>query len=127
MEPIKSKVYALPNEAGYITRIDGGYTISNIADPEAWVLIDEGTGDRYNLCQSNYFDRPLMTDEGAYNYKLVDGQPVACTAEEIAAQIAALPKPTPVPTNQENADAITSLQLALAEVYELMIGGGSDG
>lgn len=123
METEKSKVYALPNEAGYITRIDGGYTISNITNPEAWTLIDEGTGDRHNLCQSNYFDKPLVTDEGAYNYKLVDGKPVECTAEEIAAQIAALPKPTPVPTAQENADAITTIQLALAEVYETMLGG----
>lgn len=123
MDDNASKVYVLPNEAGYITRIDGGYTISNITDPEAWTLIDEGTGDRYNLCQSHYFDRPLMTDEGPYIYKLVDGKPVECTAEEIAAQIAALPKPTPVPTNQENADAITTIQLALAEVYEMMLGG----
>lgn len=123
MDDNTSKVYVLPNEAGYITRIDGGYTGSNITDPEAWTLIDEGTGDRYNLCQSNYFGKPLVTDEGAYNYKLVDGKPVECTAEEIAAQIAALPKPTPVPTNQENADAITAIQLALAEVYEIMLGG----
>lgn len=123
MDTEKSKVYALPNAAGYITRIDGGYTENNITDPTNWALIDEGTGDRYNLCQSNYFDKPLMTDEGAYRYKLVDGQPVKCTAEEIAVQIAALPKPTPVPTNQENADAITELQLALAEVYETMLGG----
>lgn len=122
-ENASSKVYVLPNEAGYITRIDGGYTISNITAPESWTLIDEGTGDRYNLCQSNYFDKPLVTDEGAYNYKLADGKPVECTAEEIAAQIAALPKPTPAPTSQENADAITDLQLALAEVYETMLGG----
>lgn len=123
MDDNASKVYVLPNAAGYITRIDGGYTISNITDPGAWTLIDEGTGDRHNLCQSNYFDKPLVTDEGVYNYKLVDGKPVECTAEEIAAQIAALPEPTPVPTNQENADAITAIQLALAEVYETMLGG----
>lgn len=127
METEKSKVYVLPNEAGYITRIDGGYTVSNILAPETWVLIDEGYGDRYNLCQSNYFDKPLMTDAGAYAYKLENGHPVECTAEEIAAQIAALPTPAPIPTAKENADAITAIQLALAEVYELMIGGGSDG
>lgn len=82
----KSKVYALLSAEGYITRIDGGYTESNITDPENWLLIDEGNGDRYNLCQSNYFPQPIRTMGGAYRYKLVDGQPVECTAEEIAAQ-----------------------------------------
>lgn len=123
METPKSKVYALPSPEGYITRIDGGYTESNITAPEDWVLIADGYGDKYNLCQSNYLPQPLRTDGGAYRYKLVNGQVVECTADEIAAQIAALPKPTPAPTNQENADAITELQLALAEVYETMLGG----
>ena len=97
MEMQKSKVYVLPGSSGYITRIDGGYTIGNITDPENWVLIDEGNGDRYNLCQGNYFPQPIITDGGAYRYKLVDGQPVECTAEEIAAQEEAL-KPVPTPT-----------------------------
>lgn len=33
MEMKKSKVYVLLNSEGYITRIDGGYTIGNITDP----------------------------------------------------------------------------------------------
>lgn len=86
MEMEKSKVYVLPDSYGYITRIDGGYTIGNITDPENWVLIDEGNGDRYNLCQGNYFPLPIRTMGGAYRYKLVDGVPTECTAEEIAAQ-----------------------------------------
>ena len=86
MEMQKSKVYVLPNSESYITRVDGGYTISNITDQENWVLIDEGTGDRYNLCQGNYFPQPIYTEGGAYRYKLVKGKPVECTAEEISAQ-----------------------------------------
>ena len=42
MEIEKSKVYVLPDAEGRITRIDGGYTLSNIKDIENWVLIDEG-------------------------------------------------------------------------------------
>ena len=86
MEMQKSKVYVLFNSDGYITRIDGGYTENNIKDPENWVLIDEGYGDRYNLCQGNYFPQSIRTMGGAYRYKLVDGNPVECTAEEIADQ-----------------------------------------
>ncbi|MDO5544480.1 MAG: hypothetical protein Q4F81_01410 [Eubacteriales bacterium] len=99
-----SKVYVLPNGDGYITRVDGGYTIGNITDPENWVLIDEGTGDRYNLCQGNYFPLPIYTEGGAYRYKLVDGKPAECTAEEIAAQEEAL-MPVPTATDADRLEA----------------------
>ncbi len=114
METIKSKVYALPNAAGYITRIDGGYTIGNITTPEDWVLIDEGYGDKYNLCQSNYLSQPLRTGGGAYRYKLVDGQVVECTPEEIAAQEEAN-KPEPVPTTEDRLKELESQNQMLME------------
>ena len=104
MEMQKTKVYVLPDSSGYITRIDGGYTIGNITDTENWVLIDEGYGDRYNLCQCNYFPEPIITDGGAYRYKLVDGKPVECTAEEIAQQEEAL-KPVDEPTQDDRIEA----------------------
>ena len=104
MEMKKSKVYVLLNSEGYITRIDGGYTIGNITAPENWVLIDEGNGDRYNLCQGNYFPQPIRTMGGAYCYKLVNGQPVECSAEEIAAQEEAL-KPVDEPTQEDRIEA----------------------
>lgn len=85
----KSKVYVLLDSSCRITGIDGGYTVGNIRKLSDWVLIDEGYGDRYNLCQSHYLPGPLTTHSGAYRYKLVDGKPVECTAEEIAEQEAA--------------------------------------
>ena len=100
----KSKVYVLPDSYGYITRIDGGYTIGNIKDFTGWVQIDEGIGDRYNLCQGNYFPHPIITMGGAYRYKLVDGKTVDCTAEEIAAQEEAL-KPVDEPTQDDKIEA----------------------
>lgn len=69
MEIEKSKVYVLPDAEGRITRIDGGHTLSNIKDIENWVLIDEGYGDKYNLCQGNYFDKPIMDDRGVCRYR----------------------------------------------------------
>lgn len=83
-----SKVYARVDENGYITAVEGGYTTPK--DLTGWVPVDEGEGDRYNLCQSNYFPGPLTTDGGAYRYKLVEGQPVECTPEEIGEQGAAM-------------------------------------
>lgn len=49
------------------------------------MLIDEGYGDRYNLCQSNYLDKPLKDNLGIYRYKLTDGKAVERTQEEMDA------------------------------------------
>ena len=62
-----------------------------IADTTGWVEIDRGYGDHCHHAQGNYFPQPIRTEEGVYKYKLVDGVPVERTAEEIAADIAALP------------------------------------
>lgn len=99
MEIEKSKVYVLPDAEGRITRIDGGYTLDNIKDFTDWVLIDEGYGDRYNLCQGNYLDKPLNDDRGICRYKLVDGEVQERTQEEMDADYAA--RPAPEPTTEE--------------------------
>lgn len=79
----KSKVYILVDPDGRILACDGGYTISNIEDISAWILIDEGDGDRYNLCQSHYFDA-LRTDDGICRYRY-DGEIILRSAAEIEA------------------------------------------
>ena len=122
MEMQKTKVYVLPDSSGYITRIDGGYTIGNITDTENWVLIDEGDGDRYNLCQGNYFPQPIITDGGAYRYKLVDGVPTECTAEEIAAQEEAL-KPVPTPSLENRVEVLESTTDDMILLMADLIGG----
>lgn len=84
-----SKVYIRMDSEGRIIAIDGGYTVHNIKDFTDWILIDEGYGDRYNLCQNNYLPQPLITDGGAYRYKLVGGMVAECSASEILEQEAA--------------------------------------
>lgn len=93
MEGATSKVYVLTDEQNRIARCEGGYTTP--ADLTGWVQIDEGTGDRYNLCQSHYFDGGLYTKDGIPRYKLKDGAAMERTEEEIAADQAALPEPEP--------------------------------
>ena len=82
-ENIISKVYVATDEMGRIVRCEGGYTTP--VDLTGWVQIDEGAGDRYNLCQGNYFDGGLYTDDGIPRYKLVDGAAVERLQEEIDA------------------------------------------
>lgn len=99
-----SKVYILIDEKSRITRLDGGYSISNV-DIETWTLIDEGEGDKYNLCQSHYLDKSLMTDDGIYQYKWDGENILERTEEEIEADRAEIP-PTP-PTQIDIIEAQT--------------------
>ena len=122
MEMQKSKVYVLLDSSGYITRIDGGYTESNITDLENWALIDEGYGDRYNLCQGNYFPQPIRTMGGAYRYKLIDGMVTECSESEILEQEEAQKRNTP-PTLQDRVDALETTADDMILLMAEMIGG----
>lgn len=101
MEEFKSKVYVYTDEKSRITRCEGGYTIENIKDFSGWTLIDEGNGDKYNLCQSHYFPGGIYTDDGIPRYKLENGKAVERTEEEIEADRAAIPAPVVPPSNEE--------------------------
>ena len=76
-------VYVKTNPCGYITAINSSEFIS---DTTGWIEIDSGYGDKYHHAQGNYFSQPVYIDGGAYRYKLIDGRPLECTAEEIAMQ-----------------------------------------
>ena len=114
MEKITSKVYVLMDDQSRIIRCEGGYTTSNIIDPENWVQIDEGMGDKYNLCQSHYFEGGLYTYDGIPRYKLADGQAAERTEEELAADRAEVPAPPP--TQEDRLSALEAAMLALMEV-----------
>ena len=83
MENTKSKVYILTDEQGRVIRCEGGYTMQNIQNIEDWIFIDEGTGDKYNLCQTHYFDGGLYTDNFVPRYKWCGESVVERTKEEI--------------------------------------------
>lgn len=80
-------VYAKTNTSGYITSVLSSAFLTDTAD---WTEIDSGYGDKYHYSQNDYFPQPVITEGGAWQYKLVDGAVVECSAEEIAEQEAAL-------------------------------------
>lgn len=88
MEENKSKVYALLDEQNRVLRIEGGYSMSNIDDISKWTYIDEGNGDRYNLCQNNYLPKPVREIHGVPVYEYKDGKIVERPAEDIEKDIA---------------------------------------
>ena len=95
-------VYVNPNDSGYITAVNSSAFLS---DTTGWLEIDSGCGDKYHHAQGNYFPQPIVTNGGAYRYKLVDGVPTECTAEEIKAQEEAN-KPIPTPTTDDVLNAL---------------------
>lgn len=113
-----SKVYIKTDDHGRVTACDGGYSTGNMGDMAGWTLLDEGEGDRYNLCQSNYFDN-LYTDEGVPRYKIVDGAAVLRSETEIEEDTAALPPPAPVePTSAEAMQYKAALKILGIETEE---------
>lgn len=88
-------VYVKSNSNGYITAVNSSAFLS---DTTGWVEIDRGNGDKYHHAQGNYFPESITTDGGAYRYKLVNGKPVECPAEEIASQEAPLEPEQPEPS-----------------------------
>ena len=112
-------VYAKINSNGYITAVNSS---AFLTDTAGWTEIDSSYGDKYHHAQGNYFPQPILSDGGAYRYKLVDGKPVECTAEEIEAQEEAL-KPVQTRSPQDDTDAmlvdheyrLTMLELGITE------------
>lgn len=90
---MKSKVYIQIDSQSRITRCEGGYTTP--ADLTGWTQIDDGVGDKYNLCQSHYFDGGLYTIDGICRYKYADGACNLRTDKEIEEDRASIPAPGP--------------------------------
>lgn len=90
-EPDPYHVYAQVDEQGRITAVNS----SAFVGADWGTEIDQGYGDKYHHAQGNYFPQPIYTDDGLPRYKLVDGQAVERTEEEMEADRAALPEPEP--------------------------------
>lgn len=95
-------VYVKVTKEGYIQAVNSSAFLSDIS---GWTEIDSGTKDKYHHAQGNYFPMPIMTEGGAYRYKIADGQPVECAQEEIAEQEAAN-HTEPVPSQEERIKAL---------------------
>lgn len=103
-------VYVKADSSGRITAINSSAFLS---ETDGWVQIDSGVGDKYHHAQGNYLPLPLMTEQGAYRYKLVNGKPTERSADELAADITVL---QPAPSDSDRIAALEAAMLALMEV-----------
>ena len=106
----KSKVYIQTDAEGRILRCGGGYTTP--ADLSGWMEIDEGNGDRYNLCQSHYFDGGLYPMDGIPRYRWDGSTAILRTDEELEADRAELPNPE---TSKTIEDRLVALEADAAQ------------
>lgn len=111
-ETPKSKVYIQTDTEGRILRCEGGYTTPD--DLTGWIEIDEGTGDKYNLCQSHYFADGMHTMDGIPRYRWDGTQAALRTEDELESDRAA--RPAPEPTEQEQLRADVDFLLAMGGV-----------
>lgn len=105
------KVYVKTDPQNRITAVNSDAFLTSTAD---WTQIDEGEGDKFHHAQGNYFPKPLTTMQGIPQYKLVEGEIQERTAEEIQADIDAIPPPPPDPL-QVTQKAATAMFRALAQ------------
>ena len=112
-------VYVKTNASSYITGVNSS---DFLEDTAGWLKIDSGYGDKYHHAQHNYLPQPLRTSGGALRYKLVDGKPVECTAEEIAAQEKAL-KPVPTPSLANRVEVLETDAVETREALEMILSG----
>ena len=67
----KIKVFILVNDENEIIDVASDIFLKDIT---SWIEIDEGYGDKYAHAQSQYFEKPLVNEDGSYNYKFIDNQ-----------------------------------------------------
>ena len=123
-ETTKSKVYIRTDNQDLIIRCEGGYTTPT--DLAGWIEIDEGTGDKYNLCQSHYFEGGLYTMDGIPRYRWDGSSAILRTEEELEADRAAFPEPKPAKTVEARLTALEAeAEQAEAdrEALNILLGG----
>lgn len=66
-------VYVRVNENNEIVEVNSNIFIKDLT---GWIKIDEGFGDKYAHAQSQYFDKPLINEDGRYSFKYINGKVV---------------------------------------------------
>lgn len=88
-EKTKSRVFIKIDDNNRVVRIEGEYSLP--PDLTGFILVDEGYGDKFNLAQSHYLEKSLMTDDGIYQYKYINNMVVERSQQEIEADRQRIP------------------------------------
>lgn len=114
---MKTKPYIVYVKTDAYDRITAVNSSAFLNGTEGWAEIDSGFGDRYHHAQGNYFAKPIMEERGIMRYKLVDGQPVERTEEEMKADLHAEEERPEEPVDDKEA-RIAALEEAMRAIQE---------
>ena len=110
-------VFVKTDESNRVTGVDSS---AFLADTAGWVKIDEGNGDKFHHAQGNYLPGALTDERGVARYKLVDGEVVERTQEEMDADYT---PPEPVPPLEDRVDAVEIKTGDLEEALDMILSG----
>ena len=110
-------VYVKANEQDLIFSIDSS---DNLTDTDGWIEIDKGVGDKYKKAQTQYLGKRLFDDRMTLRYKLVDGEVVERTQEEMDADYV---PPEPVTPLENRVDAVEIKTGDLEEALDMILSG----
>lgn len=106
-------VYAKTDSRNRITAVNSSAFLDNV---DGWIEIDKGNSQRHHHAQGNYFEKPIYDDRGIAQYKLMGGQPVERTREEMDADWV---EPVPQPDQMERIAALEEqIDMLLSGVTE---------
>lgn len=105
-------VYIRADDAGRVVEINSSAFLD---DTDGWVQIDSGHGDRYHHAQGNYLPGPLVDERGVYRYKLVGGEIVERTAEEMDGDY------TPPEPEPDSAARLRAVEETLAAYEDMLL------
>lgn len=112
------QVYVQTDETGRVLAIGSS---AFLRDVTGWVLIDDGSGDRYLHAQGNYMPLPIHDERGVCRYRIEGGNVVERTQEEMDAD--ALYSPS-MPNTEDRLTALEQAGLerdsALMELASLL-------
>lgn len=109
-------VYVHTDEDNNIIAVNSSDFINDVT---GWIKIGEGVGDKYLHCQHYYFEKPTITENGVYRYKLINDVVVEKTAQEIATEestISIQPTTEEIQNNMINMLVDYEYRLTLLEV-----------
>ena len=100
-----SRVFIKTDEENRITACFGG--VFEDYPHEGYFPIDEGEGERYFHCQTQYFSPELYTEDGICRWKYTDGACVLRSEAEIEAERES--RPAPYDEREDMANALDML------------------
>ena len=113
---MKAKPYLVYVRADELGRITDVQSSAFLTDPEGWVEIDRGCGDRYHHAQANYLPETLYDERGIPRYRLANGKAEPRTTQEMERDAALLLEMT----EEESAETLL-LEMAADHEYRICL------